>query len=197
MYRLILMLLFFAFAWADEVQILYASKVKSLYKEGEIKIVGRLLPTAKVEVMERKDGRVLLRIQGYAPKAQRQALYFAPNRRILNAGFSKNAGLSFEVLQTINDSESRSDWELASIALWSEDSDLVAEVAPLYAEANELFTSRCSICHALHSAKEFNANQWGSVIKSMKSRVGFDSDTEQLVVQYLSKNAKDMPKESK
>ena len=73
MYRLILILLFSAFAWADEVQILYASKVKSLYKEGEIKIVGMLLPTAKVEVMERKDGRVLLRIQGYAPKAQRQA----------------------------------------------------------------------------------------------------------------------------
>ena len=186
MYRLILMLLFCAFVWADEAQILYASKVKSLYKEGETKVVGRLLPTAKVEVMERKDGRVLLRIQGYAPKG-----------RILNAGFSKNAGLAFEVLQTINDNESRSDWELASIALWSEDSDLVAEVAPLYAEANELFTSRCSICHALHPAKEFNANQWGSVIKSMKSRVGFDSDTEQLVVQYLSKNAKDMPKESK
>ena len=197
MVRLIPMLLFFAFVWADEAQILYASKVKSLYKEGETKVVGRLLPTAKVEVMERRDGRVLLRIQGYAPKEQRQALYFAPNRRILNAGFSKNAGLVFEVLQTINDNESRSDWELASIALWSEDADLVAEVAPLYAEANELFTSRCSICHALHPAKEFNANQWGSVIKSMKSRVGFDSDTEQLVVQYLSKNAKDMPKESK
>ena len=181
--------------FANGATIKYASKVKSLYKEGEDKIIGRLLPTAEVEVLKSENKRVLLRIKGYKPKSSQSALYFAPNRRILNAGFSKNADIKFVNSKTFTEKETHQEWELASVELWSNDEDLVEDVNVLYQEANELFTQNCSICHTLHSAKEFNANQWASVIKSMKTRVGFDTNTEHLVAQYLSKNAKDMPKE--
>lgn len=175
-------------------EIKYAAKVKSLYKEGDDKVVGRLLPTAQVEVLERKNNKVLLRIQGYKQVSNQAALYFAPNRRILNVGFSKNAGVAFKSIESFKESESKQEWELASVDLWSDDTHLVENLEPLYKEANELFAN-CSICHALHPPKEFNANAWPSVIKSMKTRVGFDNDQEYLVSQYLQKNAKDMPKE--
>ncbi len=175
-------------------EILYASKVKSLYKEGDNKVVGRLLPTAKVDVLEHKGNKVLLRIQGYKQVGNQAALYFAPNRRILNVGFSKNVDVAFKSIETFKESESKQEWELASVDLWSDDAHLVESVEQLYKEANELFAN-CSICHALHPPKEFNANAWPSVIKSMKTRVGFDNDQEYLVSQYLQKNAKDMPKE--
>ncbi len=181
-------------AYVHGGEIKYASKVKSLYKEGDNKVVGRLLPTAKVDVLEHKGNKVLLRIQGYKQVGSQAALYFAPNRRILNVGFSKNVDVAFKSIETFKESESKQEWELASVDLWSDDAHLVESVEQLYKEANELFAN-CSICHALHPPKEFNANAWPSVIKSMKTRVGFDNDQEYLVSQYLQKNAKDMPKE--
>lgn len=194
MFAKIISLIALAFVCTQAGEMLYASKVKSLYKEGDDKVVGRLLPTAKVEVLERKDNKVLLRIKGYTQVGSQVALYFAPNRRILNAGFSKNAGVAFKNIETFKESETKQEWELASVDLWSDDKDLVQSVEPLFKEAQELFAN-CSICHALHPPKEFSANAWPSVVKSMKSRVGYDSNQEYLVSQYLQKNAKDMPKE--
>lgn len=182
-----------AFVCAQGGEIKYASKVKSLYKEGDDKIVGRLLPTTEVEVLEQKGNKVLLRIKGYTQADSEVALYFAPNRRILNAGFSKNSGVAFNRIESFKESESKQEWALASVDLWSDNTDLVDKVEPLYQEAQELFAN-CSICHALHPPKEFNANAWPSVVKSMKSRVGLDSNQEYLLSQYLQKNAKDMPK---
>lgn len=182
----------FAYSYAGDVK--YASKVKSLYKEGNDKVVGRLLPTAQVEVLEQKGDKVLLKIEGYAQADKQVALYFAPNRRILNAGFSKNADVKFKIAESFQESESKQEWIKASVELWSENADLIESVEPLYKEAQELF-GNCSVCHALHPPKEFNANQWPSVVKSMKSRVGYDSNQEYLVSQYLQKNAKDMPKD--
>ncbi|WP_334085276.1 heme-binding protein [Helicobacter typhlonius] len=188
------LLMSLTFVCTQAGEILYASKVKSLYKEGDNKVVGRLLPTAKVDVLEHKGNKVLLRIQGYKQVGSQAALYFAPNRRILNVGFSKNVDVAFKSIETFKESESKQEWELASVDLWSDDAHLVESVEQLYNEAKDLFAN-CSICHALHPPKEFNANAWPSVIKSMKTRVGFDNDQEYLVSQYLQKNAKDMPKE--
>ncbi len=189
---MILVSMVFAYSYAGDVK--YASKVKSLYKDGSDKVVGRLLPTAQVEVLEQKGDKVLLRIEGYAQADKQVALYFVPNRRILNAGFSKNADVEFKITESFKESESKQEWVKASVELWSENADLVESVEPLYKEAQELF-GNCSVCHALHPPKEFNANQWPSVVKSMKSRVGYDSNQEYLVSQYLQKNAKDMPKD--
>ncbi|AWK62447.1 putative cytochrome C-type haem-binding periplasmic protein [Helicobacter cinaedi PAGU611] len=189
---MILVSMAFAYSYAGDVK--YASKVKSLYKDGSDKVVGRLLPTAQVEVLEQKGDKVLLRIEGYAQADKQVALYFVPNRRILNAGFSKNADVEFKITKSFKESESKQEWVKASVELWSENADLVESVEPLYKEAQELF-GNCSVCHALHPPKEFNANQWPSVVKSMKSRVGYDSNQEYLVSQYLQKNAKDMPKD--
>ena len=189
---MILVSMAFAYSYAGDVK--YASKVKSLYKDGSDKVVGRLLPTAQVEVLEQQGDKVLLRIEGYAQADKQVALYFVPNRRILNAGFSKNADVEFKITKSFKESESKQEWVKASVELWSENADLVESVEPLYKEAQELF-GNCSVCHALHPPKEFNANQWPSVVKSMKSRVGYDSNQEYLVSQYLQKNAKDMPKD--
>ena len=189
---MILVSMAFAYSYAGDVK--YASKVKSLYKDGSDKVVGRLLPTAQVEVLEQKGDKVLLRIEGYAQADKQVALYFVPNLRILNAGFSKNADVEFKITKSFKESESKQEWVKASVELWSENADLVESVEPLYKEAQELF-GNCSVCHALHLPKEFNANQWPSVVKSMKSRVGYDSNEEYLVSQYLQKNAKDMPKD--
>lgn len=189
---MILVSMVFAYSYAGDVK--YASKVKSLYKDGSDKVVGRLLPTAQVEVLEQKGDKVLLRIEGYAQADKQVALYYVSNRRILNAGFSKNADVEFKITESFKESESKQEWVKASVELWSENADLVESVEPLYKEAQELF-GNCSVCHALHPPKEFNANQWPSVVKSMKSRVGYDSDQEYLVSQYLQKNAKDMPKD--
>ena len=133
---MILVSMAFAYSYAGDVK--YASKVKSLYKDGSDKVVGRLLPTARVEVLEQKGDKVLLRIEGYAQADKQVALYFAPNRRILNAGFSKNADVEFKITKSFKESESKQEWVKASVELWSENVDLIESVEPLYKEAQEL-----------------------------------------------------------
>lgn len=196
MKRLLVLCAFIVIFYANENnQYSYASKVKSLYLSStDSKVVGRLLPTAKVVILKRENQRVLLRIEGYRQLDNISALYFVPNRRILNAGFSKHTGVEFRRVSIAMDKESKQEWELSSVELWSDDEWLSADVNALYKEADELYKASCSTCHALHSQKEFSANQWPSVIKSMKTRAGFDTNTEHLVSQYLQKNAKDMPK---
>lgn len=131
-------------------EILYASKVKSLYKEGDNKVVGRLLPTAKVDVLEHKGNKVLLRIQGYKQVGSQAALYFAPNRRILNVGFSKNVDVAFKSIETFKESESKQEWELASVDLWSDDAHLVESVEQLYNEAKDLLQTAQSATLCIH-----------------------------------------------
>lgn len=196
MKKLLLLSVFFVtLCFAENNDVKYSSQVKSLYKDStDSKVVGRLLPTAEVELLKKENNRVLLRIKGYRQPSNQSALYFVPNRRILNAGFSKNTGVVFERISVQQDAESKEEWEYASVELWSDDGGFVDDVNALYKQADEKYKESCSMCHALHPIKEYNANQWPSVVKSMKTRSGFDKDTEYLVAQYLQKNAKDMPK---
>lgn len=168
----------------------YATTVKPLYADSASKkVVGKLLPTAEVEILKEEGNRVLVSISGYQD-AGKPAIYFVAGKRILNAGFVSNSGVEFKkVGSEVVDGKT---YDKVSATVWTDKSDLTADVAPLYAKAKDLFSQNCSMCHGLHPATEFSANQWPSMFKSMAGRTGIDKNDYQLVIEYLQKNAKDM-----
>lgn len=168
----------------------YATTVKTLYADAvSKKVIGKLLPTAEVEVLKEEGNRVLISISGYQDSGK-PAIYFVAGKRILNAGFDGKAGVEFKKLGSeVVDGKT---YEKVSTTVWTDKSNLVGDVAPLYAKAKELFSQNCSMCHGLHPEKEFSANQWPSMFKSMAGRTGIDKNDYQLVIEYLQKNAKDM-----
>lgn len=171
---------------------MFSTGVKPLYLDAtSSKVVGKLLPTTEVTILKKEGDRVLLSIEGYAPAGENIALYFVPNKRILNAGFSKNSGVKFEKIGSTN-ADGKA-FDKLKVQVWSENTDLSDDVKPLFAQAKDLFDQNCSMCHGLHQPKEFSANQWPSMFKSMAGRTGIDKKDYQLVIQYLQKNAKDMP----
>ncbi|WP_027326701.1 hypothetical protein [Helicobacter pametensis] len=168
----------------------YATTVKPLYADAKSeKVIGKLLPTAKVEVLKTDGKRVLISIEGFQEEAK-PAIYFVAGKRILNAGFDGKAGVKFEKLDSQEIDEKI--YNKVKVQVWTDNADLVNDVEALYAQAKDMYEQNCSMCHGLHPVKEFTANQWPSMFKAMAGRTGIEKKDYFLVIQYLQKNAKDM-----
>ncbi|WP_257876515.1 hypothetical protein [Campylobacter ureolyticus] len=77
-----------AFAFANEI--VYSDVVKSLYADkSDKKAIGRLLPTAPVEILE-KDGNILkIKIEGYIQDDVSEAIYFSEGKKNPKRSFWK------------------------------------------------------------------------------------------------------------
>jgi len=172
--------------------IFYASSVKDLYEsQTSSSPKGRVLPTSKVEVLGEVGNKYKVKISGYAKEGVENALYFTYKNRILVAGLAKDS--KFEVISSkkVNDSNFSDFKELEIVAFVTKD-DLSKDLNSLYAKAQELYSANCGICHGAHDKKEFTANAWPSVLKSMLSRTAISKEESYLVTQYLQKHSKDM-----
>lgn len=169
---------------------MYVTEVKPLYQDStNTKVIGKLLPTTKVEVLKTQGDRALLSIEGYQEE-NKPAIYFIPGKRILSAGFDSKANINFK--QGEKEVVDGKNYYKVKVEFWSENNALDPDLSKIYSQAKDLFEQNCSMCHGLHQTKEFNANQWPSMFKSMAGRTGIDKKDYQLVIEYLQKHAKDM-----
>lgn len=169
----------------------YTTSVSSLYKEGNTKVVGRLLPTVEVKVLGKVEDKTKVEFVGYIQEDSKNAIYYAPNRRILVAGITKNVDFDYKVLETLKDDGKT--WKKIRVQFLTDASEFTTDEDSLYKKADTMYLENCSICHKLHDKKEFSANQWPSIVNSMLSRTGISKDDSYVLIQYLQKNAKDMP----
>lgn len=179
--------LFSSVSWGES----YATKVKQLYLPNAQKAVGRLLPSAEVKMLDEKDGKVEVEISGWIEENIPSAVYFAPNRRILVAGIDKKTTYNFDSGKSVEDGGKK--WIQIKAKFLTEKDGFSDDLDSMYKSAEEMYQTNCSICHKLHEKKEFNANQWPSMINSMLSRTAISKEESYLLIQYLQKNAKDMP----
>ncbi len=185
-------LLIIAFAFVSTLLAeTYSSKVKSLYLPEQPKAVGRLLPTAEVKMLGDLGDKVEIEISGWIEDGVPSAIYFAPNRRILVAGIDKKTQYKFDDGKSVEDGGKK--WIQIKAKFLTDKDGFSENLDSLYKSAEEMFNTNCAICHKLHDKKEFNANQWPSMINSMLSRTAISKEESYLLIQYLQKNAKDMP----
>ncbi|MBK1993658.1 heme-binding protein [Campylobacter novaezeelandiae] len=103
------------------------------------------------------------------------------------AAFSKNTKLNFSKKDMTKDDK----WDRVSLEIWAEKKKFFKNDKEMLSRAKELFVNNCGICHALHKEKEFNANAWPSVFRSMVDRTAIEKKDHWLVIEYLQKNSKD------
>ncbi len=173
----------------------YTTNVSSLYKEGSSKVIGRLLPTVEVKNLGKVGDKNKLEFSGYIQDGVENAIYYVPSRRILVAGMSKGTKYDYEVLETLKDGGKT--WKKIKVQLLSNATDFTQDENSLYKKAEELYSNNCALCHAKHDIKHYTANQWPSILNSMLSRTAIPKAESYLVIQYLQKNAKDMPWQKK
>ncbi|PAF53985.1 hypothetical protein BKH42_03190 [Helicobacter sp. 13S00482-2] len=193
MKRILLFLMFLILGNLDADQRVYAQSVKSLYLSPEsTKVVGRLLPTSEVSIIKKSGNRVLLSISGYIIKNTDNAIYFLAGKRILTAGLVKNSGAKFKIISSMKDKTTDTVYQKITTELWSDEENLISDLESIYKRANELYSTNCSSCHSAHNPKEYKANQWPSVIKSMIGRTGLSKDEGYLIIEYMQKHANDI-----
>lgn len=172
--------------WARDI--VYSPEVVALYlHKDDSRVAGKLLPTNGFEVLQSASNRVLISIEGYINPKAPFALYFNDHQRILVAAFSKNTLLDFKT--RIASQAGR--WDKVVLQVWADKGNFAKDNLKLLNHARELFKNNCGTCHALHSEKEFSANAWPAIFKSMADRTGISKKDRWLVIEYLQKNAKD------
>ncbi|OCL84313.1 cytochrome C [Arcobacter porcinus] len=189
MKKLVLLCILFLTSSLFANEIFYTGSVKNLYETSKSNSTkGRLLPTSKVEILGEENNRYKIKIVGFVKEGVEHALYFTQKNRILVAGLSKNN--SFEVLSS--EKTGNEDFSQLELVAFIDKDDLTKDLNSLYVKAAELYGNNCGICHSAHDKKEFTANLWPSVMKSMLSRTALTKEDNYLVVQYLQKHSKDM-----
>ncbi|CUU70642.1 putative cytochrome C-type heme-binding periplasmic protein [Campylobacter hyointestinalis subsp. hyointestinalis] len=172
----------------------YSTAVKPVYLDKTSNIVaGKLLPTNGIEILEEKDGFVKFSIKGYQNPAVPNIVYYSNNQRILSLAFAKTKTPKFKIIKEGKNGQ----WNEVKVNAYTTSGEFENGLEPMMKKASELYTTNCSICHALHKVEQYNANQWPSLFKSMLSRTPIDKKDEWLVIQYLQKNAKDSTKDTK
>ena len=168
----------------------FSVEVSPLYHDSkDTKVIGKILPTAEIKVLQEEGSRVKVQINGYQD-GNSPALYFIAGKRILNAAFDRKAEIDFKKIKT--QKVDGKNYTLVETQVWMDKKYLTSKSKPLFDRAKNLFEQNCSMCHSLHQPKEFSANQWPSMFKSMAGRTSIDKKDYQLVIQYLQKNAKDI-----
>lgn len=171
----------FACSLLNAEQIVYPTVVKSLYKSDTDKsVIGRVLPTSEVKILEKKGNRLKIQLEGFVQKGKEQAIYFKEGQRILVAAFKKGSNPEYKVLKA-------GDWSKVNAVVYMDEGDLEKELKPMMDKAAKLYSENCSICHSLHPVNEYNANQWPSVLKSMVDRTAIEKKDRFLVTEYLQK----------
>lgn len=170
--------IFCSFVFGGEIS--YPNEVKQLYlNKGDKNAIGRLLPTAKVEILKNDGDFAQIKISGFIQNNKKQILYFNPNNRILNAAFKANSDIKYE---TINKQTNE-----VSTILWTQNTNFEKNYNELMKKANKLYADNCAMCHALHNINEFSANQWPAMLKAMIDRTTIEKENRFLVEQFLQK----------
>jgi trimethylamine-N-oxide reductase cytochrome c-type subunit TorC len=171
---------------------MYTTSVKNLFESSDSNArKGRLLPTSKVNVIEKHGKKVKVEIEGFMKAGVTNAIYFVKGKRILVAGLSKSGKFDIKKLSSSKDEDGVL-WDKVVLTAYTKSDKLTDDLASLYSEAEQLFKNNCSICHPAHPAHEFTANQWPSMFKAMVNRTAIEKQDRHLVTQYLQKHAKDM-----
>ncbi len=152
---------------------------------------GRLLSFAKVKLQEQKDDFVQVEIQGWQPENVAHAIYAEKGKRIMVALLSKAKAEAIEVVGTELDEETDQTWNKVTLTAWMDANNLIADQKILNEYGESLTTQNCAGCHAVHK-DQFLANQWPSVLKSMRRFVSMEDQEYEILQSYLQYHAKDM-----
>jgi trimethylamine-N-oxide reductase cytochrome c-type subunit TorC len=152
---------------------------------------GRLLPGTVVEVVERRDGRLKVRIEGWQQEQAFRVIYQRMGQRIFAAALQPGLVDRVERGEATIDPASDLAWYPARLEAWTAPDDLSADEPGVWAYGAELFQASCTTCHAKPAPETHLANQWIGTLKAMARFISLEKDEYALLQTWLQRNAKD------
>jgi trimethylamine-N-oxide reductase cytochrome c-type subunit TorC len=153
---------------------------------------GRVLPAAKVEVLERKGDLAKVRIDGWQQVGAERLFVALPGKRIVLAAVSTELAETAKVKSTKRDPDTDIDWNEATIDLWMPRTSLVADQKALWAYGAEMFDGACGGCHSPTPPGHYPANQWVGLINDMKGNTALDEEEVRFLQAYVQYHAQDV-----
>ena len=155
----------------------------------------RLMPYA--ELMQWKvDGNQIQGIlHGWQQVGAEAVVYQELGKRITLALMDEDARTHVQVLKTVHDAVTDSDWKEISVTVNVAKEKMTSDLTALNQYGSQLNQTQCSSCHAAISSEHYTANQWIGVVNSMKDRTSMNKDEVRALTIYLQRNAKDMAKQ--
>lgn len=153
--------------------------------------LGTLMLGAQVTLAGDPAGDAHVVVQGWSMADAPSVMFLTTEQRITLASLTAAGQAARTVVSKQTDAYG-TDWEQVRVEGTVAPAALSSDRTALWSQAEALYGSTCSACHALHSPGEFTANQWPGSLKAMLPNVSLTDAQIELVTKYLQYNAKDM-----
>ena len=150
--------------------------------------IGDVAPGTSVQVLAEHGATSKIQIEGWSLKGAPSLVFAVIGQRILQVRLT-GVGQSQRTVVKQADDDYGYTWEQVRVIGNVDAARLVPDVASVWNSARQIFSERCSSCHALHRPGEFTANHWASIIRTMAFRAALNDDQADLIVKYLQTHA--------
>lgn len=97
----------------------------------------------------------------------------------------------FEVLETREDPITGLNWQKVKLQAWIGKAQLLDDVTPIWANAENQYKTQCSTCHRQPDVAHFDSNSWIGLFNGMIGFTNMDKQTGKEVLRYLQMHASD------
>ena len=163
----------------------------SMSEQGDAQAAGRLDVATRLEIVEKKDDWLRVRVIGWHQQGGERVIFEHPGKRVLALVLKKKAVAHLQRLHTIVLPETGITWHEVSITGFIRETMLVQDISKLWEKAEGLFSKRCTVCHQRRIPDHYSVNQWRSYLKIMGPRTGLPKADQQLILKYLQYQARD------
>ena len=153
---------------------------------------GKLLASAKLSVIDRKDGKLKVRVDGWQMDGAPSVIYALKGQRIMYAVLGEKAIAASKVGDAVVDEETKQKWYPVSVEVWTSNTELNVALSNLWTYSSNLFSSTCGVCHSLPASGHLLANQWIGNLNAMRRYTSLSPDQYRLLLSYLQNHSKDV-----
>ncbi|MBF0251198.1 MAG: NapC/NirT family cytochrome c [Alphaproteobacteria bacterium] len=167
---------------ASSTEVVPAQSI-DLYDNIEGTGVGTVLAGAPLAVMERRDGWIRVRIDGWRSADSAALILTSPDRPAYRVGLKKSG---LHLAETLGSgSPSHDGWEQVQLYGWIENADLASSPEPVWRFAETVYELKCGQCHRAYPAETYTAEEWAGYMKDMKPYAKLDTEDHRLVQIFL------------
>jgi hypothetical protein len=175
-------------AYGASANVWYAAGSAPIYAAAGHASVGTLTPGTPVKPSgAAMKGFQPFTLRAWSQKGDSGTLVVAEGQRVVLATLAP--GARTKIISTAKDAYGNA-WNEVQLSGFVKTSAVTSDQETVWAQAQALYTKRCSACHALHRPAEFTANQWPAILKTMTKNAALQPAQAALMMQYLQTHAK-------
>ncbi len=153
--------------------------------DGTGKALGAVLAAARLVVLERADGRLRVRLDGWQEASNRRVIFAAREKRIFRAGLARHGAKAL----TVDSVHAAGGWTPVSLEGWVGADRVVADLDTLWTFAGTYYDLECGQCHMAYPADWYGIDEWADNIKAMKPYTRLDKEDNRLLQIYIQSHA--------